>query len=61
MFESTVDHGAKELWLEDEISEIGGVDADVMSPKSGRRKESVRVVDASGWRSINARRGVGRV
>lgn len=32
VFEAAVDHSAQELRLEDEVSEVGGVDADVVSP-----------------------------
>lgn len=38
MLESTVDDGAEQLRLEDEVSEVGRVDAYVVTPKRITRK-----------------------
>ena len=32
MFEAAVNDSAKQLWLQDEVTEIGCVDTDIMSP-----------------------------
>lgn len=42
MLETAIDHGAQQLGLEDEITEIGRVDADIMTPEirtQWRRKD----------------------